>query len=155
MRLQGPDTVRVLGELLFDERNPWEKTNFTDSGLPLTNALYAVESLHKLGLKNPPVLSEHTAYADDLHTWQLWYQQVKAGNRTFSFKGDDTVYTLAGPVAANDASPPSATSHPNEAVAPVSSLPNRPPLWLILGAALLAVGAAFFALKRMGKAKAG
>jgi len=145
--------VRVLGELLFDERNPWEKTNFTDSGLPLTNALYAVESLHKLGLKNPPVLSEHTAYADDLHTWQLWYQQVKAGNRTFSFKGDDTVYTLAGPVTANDASRPSPASHPNEAVAPVSSLLKRPPLWLIVGAIVSVLLAAFFASKRIRSTK--
>jgi hypothetical protein len=108
-RMPSPETVRVLGELLFDERNPF-KGDPTDA--PWQASCWGAEdAIFHLGLKNMPVKEgPFPFYEDDLHTWQLWYEQVRAGTRTFSFKGNDTVYTLAGPVTEASPSSPQ-TSH--------------------------------------------
>ncbi len=88
--------MKILGELLFDERNPFADHPTDAPWVP--SCLYAVDALHKLGLKNPPVKAIHADPDNDLRTWQLWYEQVRAGTRTFSFEGDDTIYSLSGPV---------------------------------------------------------
>ena len=35
--------------------------------------------------------------ADAQAAWQLWYEQIKSGKRTFRFEGDPTEYDLKGP----------------------------------------------------------
>ena len=97
-QLRNPQTVKILGEFVFDERDPWKNENWGDGGRPYANSFHAVEAFHKLGLKKPPVTREYPDVYGDVRTWQLWYEQVRAGTRTFSFEGDDTIYTLAGPV---------------------------------------------------------
>lgn len=95
-QLPSPRTVAALGELLFDERNPF-KDQPSDSPW-VANCHYAVGALHRLGLRNPPVVGKYPDSRNDLHTWQLWFEQVRAGTRTFSFEGDDQIYSLSGPV---------------------------------------------------------
>lgn len=95
-QLPSPETVKVLGELLFDERTI--KHDMPDDSPWVPNCYYAVRALHYLGLNNPPVTSEHPEARKDLRAWQLWYEQVRAGSRTFAFKGDDNEYSLTGPV---------------------------------------------------------
>lgn len=90
-------SVKVLGELLFDERNPFADVP-SDSPW-VSNSSYAVVALHELGLRNPPVSGKYPDHRNDLRAWQLWFEQVRAGTRTFSFKDDETIYSLAGPVA--------------------------------------------------------
>lgn len=93
--LPSPETVKVLGEQLFDERNPFEGIATDAAWVP--SCYSAIIALHNLGLENPPVKTKYPD-ASDLRTWQLWYEQVRAGTRTFSFKGDKTIYSLSGPV---------------------------------------------------------
>jgi len=80
----------VLGELLFDERDPWKGIPTDATWMP--SCSLAVVALHNLGLENPPVNTSYADYRNDLRTWQLWFEQVRAGNRTFSFKADKKVY---------------------------------------------------------------
>ena len=104
--LPSPETVRVLGDFLgdmrgVDENGEWipggHYDGFRGTGPPCT---YAAAALMKLPLKSKPTHDKRTATFEDVRPWQLWYEQVKAGNRTFSFEGDPKVYSLAGPVAA-------------------------------------------------------
>ncbi|MDB6077445.1 MAG: hypothetical protein JWO82_1192 [Akkermansiaceae bacterium] len=144
--LQSPDTVRVLGESLFDERNP-----FKDSSLDApwrSTCMYAEVALFKLDLSNPPVPGPIPDYEKDLHTWQLWYQQVRAGTRTFSFKGDDKVYTLAGPVT-EPKEPGASTTKSAPSVAPqaTAEAPQRPK-WPLIVAVVAAAAVLFVVIKK-------
>ena len=87
-QLPSAETVRVLGEFLFDER-------VSNPPVPLesTNADWAARSLGKLPLTSRPLTSKTPSY-QDAPTWRLWYQQVKAGTRTFRFVGDPKEYNL-------------------------------------------------------------
>lgn len=95
-KLEDPRVVGILGELLWDtERTAGEN----EPGQP-SNAIYASRSLMEL-LESPPVQRPPEIYRPgDLETWQLWYEQVRAGNRTFRFKGNPQEYNLLGPVSA-------------------------------------------------------
>ncbi len=98
--LPSPETVRVLGEFLYDDRD-WrempENPSLDDVVMAQPNFSRAIEALHAL-LENPPMpLSREDMFYKDVETWRLWYEQVKAGNRTFRFKGDPQEYTLEGP----------------------------------------------------------
>lgn len=99
-QLPGPETVKVLGELLFDERDPWKEIYWGDGGRPMPNSRNAAKTLHGLGIKDPPVNSKYFNNGD-IGTWQLWIEQVRSGKRTFSFEGDEATYDLEGPVRTN------------------------------------------------------
>lgn len=152
-QLQSPETVKVLGELLFDERDPWKGIPTDAPWWPSCNL--AVQAIHNLGLENPPVKSQYPDPRNDLRTWQLWFEQVRAGTRTFSFKGDKTIYSLAGPVAtaldpgevrARSSGPAGASGGGTDAPSGSSKVPAWVALSLALVALLLAAKRAF--LKR-------
>jgi hypothetical protein len=91
-QLPHPETIRVLGEFLQDDRDP-------SNGVVLdtryvTNSVNAAFSLHGIGLKKPPVGGRYGNARKDLPTWRLWYEQVQHG-KPFSFEGDPRIYTLA------------------------------------------------------------
>lgn len=92
-----PEIVQLLGELLADERG---KQPFSVSkGTASSNAEYACGSLNLLKLRHPPVVRDEREFAwnishEHIDTWKLWWEQVKAGNRTFSFEGQDVEYRL-------------------------------------------------------------
>ena len=102
--LPSVETVRILGEFLSDERgyvkmpeHPTLEDLTTDvSGSPVFRR--AAASLGKLPILNKPLpASTQFRTPDDVKPWKQWYEQIKAGNRTFRFEGDPTEYDLNGP----------------------------------------------------------
>lgn len=115
--MPSPETVRVLGDFLSD---PWGLLpnakpggEYSDDKQGLSpNASRAIGALGKLPLEVRPVQTPpgQNHYWDDIDAWKLWYEQVKAGTRTFRFKGDPQEYSLAGPVS--EASEPKVVERP-------------------------------------------
>jgi hypothetical protein len=99
-QLRSPGIVGLLGEMLEDERNPWKDTPRSDVGFPSTNAIYATRALTNLGIEGVPEISLEGSQNREAakEQWKLWFAQVKAGTRTFRFKGDPQEYNLKGPV---------------------------------------------------------
>ena len=97
--LPSPETIRVLGEMLYDERGVIRKekaSEDTDAFLMQTPTSQLAASLLSEMIENPPGIDLPGTYFSDLTPWKNWYQQVKAGNRTYRFKGDPTEYDLNG-----------------------------------------------------------
>src|SRR5690606_26228155 len=56
-------------------------------------------TLQRLPLTFKPVKrAGYTFPYEYVYAWQNWYEQIKAGSRTFRFEGDPTEYDLNGPV---------------------------------------------------------
>lgn len=91
--LPSPATVAALGKYLSDERDtPPPEYPGQDWGDAFSNAYQACSALEKIGLRNaqlPPRSSQNEA---NLATWRLWWGQVEAGTRAFSFEGEDVEY---------------------------------------------------------------
>lgn len=152
--LPSPQVVGLLGELLYD----LDRTEVKEGPIPVANAYLAQNALIRL-LDDPP--TTETMYhlkIRNRRTWQLWYEQVKAGTRTFRFKGDPQPYTLAGPAEKElrpaEAAPRERRSPPPSELPPgdldEQSVSEGFP-WLPLGlaGAVLIVAAAFvFRTKR-------
>ena len=91
--LPSPEVVQLLGSYLYDERDtpppirPGQ--DWIDSN---SNAYLACSALEKIGLKNAPLPPTAGENPDNLATWKLWWGPIKAGNRTFSFVGQDVDY---------------------------------------------------------------
>ncbi len=104
--LPSVETVRVLGDFLSDDRGPPEPTHGSSpderelAKLEWPNSLSAAMALQGLPLTFKPVkqVSPYPFPIENVHQWQLWYAQVKAGTRTFRFEGDPHEYNLQGPV---------------------------------------------------------
>ena len=99
--LPHPSVVKVLGEFLPDVEWPGYKSDIEAvvDGCPPPNAIFAAKALGQL-IEKPPVQKSWEDYwFDDAKVWELWYAQVKAGTRTFRFKGDPQEYNLQGPVS--------------------------------------------------------
>lgn len=97
--LPSPEGVRVLGDFLFNDWVPPgnETAPLSEKFTPLSEA--ATVALPKLPILNKPFKDPITQNnrADSLAAWQSWYEQIKAGKRTFRFEGDPTEYDLNGP----------------------------------------------------------
>ena len=91
--LPSPEVVQLLGSYLYDERDtpppirPGQ--DWIDSN---SDAYLACSALEKIGLKNAPLPPTAGENPDNLATWKLWWGPIKAGNRTFSFVGQDVEY---------------------------------------------------------------
>ncbi len=105
--LPSVETVRVLGEFLNDDRgrtvlpaNPtYDEKEEAKQERP--SSVGAAAALQALPLTFKPVkqVSEYSFPYENVHPWQLWYEQVKAGKRTFRFEGDPQEYDLNGPAS--------------------------------------------------------
>jgi hypothetical protein len=158
--LRDVQVVEELGELLSDmewTEDPIEHTmRGADYGLTSPNGKLAARALARL-VENPPINKDPFNYLDsDIEPWRLWYQQVKAGNRTFRFKGDPNEYSLTTKASAEIREPKiDRESRSNEV--PASSVETEKkatglPIWpLALAGVLLAV-AFWFATKRKAAA---
>jgi hypothetical protein len=105
--MPSPETVRVLGEFLYD---PWglrpnlqqgEYPDLDEEGIT-SHSWRALVALAALPLAHKPVQPRPNRWVDyhqDIDAWKLWYEQVRAGTRTFRFVGDPREYNLHGPVA--------------------------------------------------------
>jgi hypothetical protein len=102
--LPSVETVRVLCEFLSDERgyiklppNPTLNDMEATAGL-YPNCKMAAKALSTLPFVFKPLNKKWSNVTfEDVHPWRLWYEQIKAGNRTFRFEGDPTEYDLNGP----------------------------------------------------------
>lgn len=151
--LPSAETVKVLGELVFDDRDPWKSWPPSDGGKPLPNTTRSVLALNRLGIKNAP--SKNIAFDEaDIHTWQLWFEQVKAGTRTFSFEGDDRVYSLASATRQTRPPPSRGNDSPEEVdLTPRAKRGLTPLEWLIPGAATILVCIIIFRLAGWSRRK--
>jgi hypothetical protein len=151
-QLPSPQVVGLLGELLYDERDPWKDEPSSDYDRPCPNSIYAIKTLNRIGLDGVQIIELKTTRENEaaLHQWKLWYEQVKAGTRTFRFMGDPQEYRLADPVSkavervvsspkSNDASLPSQVT---------AAAPSKPPVIPLVGAMILLAAAIGFTMKK-------
>ncbi|RYD21302.1 MAG: hypothetical protein EOP88_11870 [Verrucomicrobiaceae bacterium] len=104
--LPSVETVRVLGEFLADERGytklPPDPTmkEIQEAGREVPNCKGAAKALVCLPFVSKPLDKNWmTLTYEDVAPWREWYEQIKAGNRTFRFEGDPTEYDLNGPAS--------------------------------------------------------
>jgi len=108
--IPSPEMIQVLGHYLDDFRDsnspnlPLEKrtvmndaSNSNERNRKTPNAWYASYVLSNIGLRNFPADTEMASPLSkgSLENWKnarAWYQEVKAGQRTFSFKGKSVEY---------------------------------------------------------------
>jgi hypothetical protein len=145
-QLPSAETVRVLGELLYDERG--RRTQPRAPGEEFTgevpNFAPALGALKRLPLVNNPGASEAPGM---LETYRLWYEQIKAGNRTFRFEGDPHEYSLDGPVATIAVSTERPSRAARQSVANPEEEPQAetgPPIGVVIVASVILLLSALF-----------
>lgn len=146
--LPSPQIVALLGQLLEDDRDPWKGQPAPDYNLPHPNSYLAAKSLNRIGIEGVPVIEpirDDRDYEAARDQWKLWFAQVKAGNRTFRFKGDPQEYSLDGPVASvpvvNVERRGGQAADPSPAAG--AAVGSRKPVWIPLAVAILVLGVAF------------
>ncbi|MEM9237183.1 MAG: hypothetical protein AAGB14_10425 [Verrucomicrobiota bacterium] len=157
--LPSPEIIDLLGSNLHDSEWPYDPAKYGDSMPVVPNACLSVYALVDL-LEDPPSTNGrgsglHVIFAD-LSTWQLWFEQVKAGTRTFRFKNDPENYTLKGAVSdarvPSPGSPRSVRTDEPATVSPAISAeesPSRIPL--IAAFVVLAVAAGWWLWSRQSQ----
>jgi hypothetical protein len=113
----------------------------------------AARTLWSLPLTFKPTGKVYTP--EEMLTWRLWYEQVKAGNRTFRFEGDPQEYNLQGPVRVSATAPAVGRPPRNQAPAPAAEEPpaTRSPALAALSMALAAALA--FVIWRYSRRRSG
>lgn len=97
VHLPSPETVKVLGNFLSDERDhipPYISGDEYMSGSP-ANSRLACSSLSMMGLRNTglrPASESAFVRDEDLANARAWWEEVKSGKRTFSFIGQAVEY---------------------------------------------------------------
>jgi hypothetical protein len=94
IHMPSPETIKVLGDYLHDERDVPPERNWTPE-----NAHLAAYALSRIGLrdfpfKGPLVPASLTIWPDlnQLPDYRAWWEEVKSGQRAFSFKGQAVEY---------------------------------------------------------------
>jgi hypothetical protein len=95
--LPSPETIAVLGEFLSDDKDqpgPLDPSKNYDYDLPPANSVYSAGAINNIGLRDPPMnTGANAAHPDDLlAATRAWWEEVKSGQRTFSFKGQAVEY---------------------------------------------------------------
>lgn len=108
-QLPSPQVVELLGSMLTDTEWPIHPLKHGDSSVAPSNARLSVYALQNL-LDDPPATHGKGSMAHliiaEFPVWQLWFDHVKAGSRTFRFKGDPKPYNLKGVAPVERASTP-------------------------------------------------
>ena len=89
VHLPSPETIRVLGEFLSDEKD------YPPSPFPSdfrANCDMACKTLTKIGLRDSPQIKPYQQLPGDLKLWRDWYGKVKSGQLAFSFIGQNVEY---------------------------------------------------------------
>lgn len=103
-QLPSPETVRVLGEFLYDERD-YQSEEFIRANRYAQREFGTTASGAAGALSRLPIDYQRGARANGktryltIESWRLWYKQVKSGKRTFRFEGDPQEYDLNGPAS--------------------------------------------------------
>lgn len=165
--LPSPETIAVLGHFLADEKDTPKPlmTPGSDWGTnPRANSYGSAYTLTNVGLRDAPgTWKNYDADPDaQLAKTRAWWEEVKAGRKTFSFKGQSVEYrfkpdgtweTLAmvnppddGPKLAGKVVPPA-----GEKAEPVAGEAPREWIWLALPAVLAAGLAIWWGVRRFAK----
>ncbi|HEY1120307.1 MAG TPA: hypothetical protein VGE67_01850 [Haloferula sp.] len=156
--LPSPQVVGLLGDLLYDDRDPWKDEPKSDYVRPFRNSAYAVDTLNRIGLEGVQIIEVKTTRDREaaLGQWKLWYEQVKAGTRTFRFKGDPNEYSLAGPVvkAAEPVVRRPESKGANTSSQEAIGKPSKLPVSALVGAIALLIAAIGVAMKKRSSAAA-
>lgn len=108
--LPSAETVAVLGRYLNDPEGRDGKTllgfpTIYDDCEVTPNASQAAAAIRSLGIEHPPYPAEksakgYSAFPEEIDAWRDWWNEVKAGKRSYRFAGDPTEYGPEGPVSA-------------------------------------------------------
>jgi hypothetical protein len=163
IHMPSPETIKVLGDYLHDERDVPPQRKWTPE-----NAHLAAYALSRIGLRDFPFEGPLAPYSltiwPDLHQlpdYRAWWEEVKSGQRAFSFKGQAVEYRfrpdgtwetipIANPPDDGPKPVPAATDSGKRDESPVTVDSVKPAdrslLWWIAGVAgvLLAVALALF-----------
>jgi hypothetical protein len=168
--LPSPETIKVLGDYLSDERDLHEMTpeetkgESCISGGSTGNSTYSTKALEQSALRDKPY-REGTVYDFKVAkaAWRTWWEEIKSGKRTFSFvdqkveyrfKADGTWETIALVNPPNDGpKPPKAESvdRKNPAESPEAngiSAHNYSWAWIVGGAIYLLAIVIWLRVKR-------
>lgn len=143
IRLPSPETIQVLGQFLWDDKDghDWDPDDDWDS--PQNNSYLAVQALRGIGLTDRPSVS-------DINLWRAWYEEIKSGKRSFSFKGQNVEYRFnpdgsvsTTPIKVEEERPAPAPSKPEVTLQrPTIQIPTSTPtsmvqsarrLWIAVG----------------------
>ncbi|HEY1120305.1 MAG TPA: hypothetical protein VGE67_01840, partial [Haloferula sp.] len=155
-QLPSPETVKVLGSFLDDEKNRIEPVPGADVAPIAANNLLAARAFHSLKIVSPPLQKRPSDY-DDIQPWRLWFSQVQAGTRTFRFEGDPQEYSLAGPVTKGMEPVVSRPESkvPNTPSQEAIRKPSKLPVSALVGAIALLIVAIWLVVKKRSSAAAG
>jgi hypothetical protein len=107
--LPSPETVAVLGYYLEDPEGRDGKNLLghpivvpgSDVAPGTPNCGKAFMALGKLGIEHPPApltpLENSLQYHERVDVWKQWWNEIKAGKRTYRFKGSPIEYGPDGP----------------------------------------------------------
>lgn len=107
--LPSPQAVAVLGNFLEDPEGrdginmlgyPMESS---DASVTPCNAGCATQAIRKLGIEKPPFREPHAnphngIFDGEIDAWKDWWNEVKAGRRTYRFTGSSVEYGPDGPI---------------------------------------------------------
>ena len=152
--IKSADSVQLLGEYLYDDRNAKPKVKW-EPGMDIapndsaSNSWLAAKALQTMGIKNPPQ-PDLRGYAI-IDSWKLWFEQVKAGNRVFSFEGENIAYRLKkdGTFEKLDAAAAKEINHlannkQNSTDSNAPTTTTRKTTWIVFTSLLVALAAIYY-----------
>ena len=169
--LPSPETIAVLGDFLADDKDQpgrRDPSKSYDYDIPPANSVYSAGAINEIGLRNPPIEAKTNAvYPEDLlAATRAWWEEVRSGQRTFSFKGQAVEYRfrpdgtwetipIANPRDHGPKPVPAAKASEKQA-SPLSTVdPVSPEVhsmwWWIAGAGGVLVAAAFALFRKSSK----
>jgi hypothetical protein len=143
-QLPSEATMQVLGDMLADSKGNSAKDAFPTQARESfqaygSNAHRAARALRQIGLKDSPDFGGRIDDWDLIPIWKTWWDEVKAGTRTYHFKGTGTSETQARRPVTPTARPESGGTERSSDAPATSPKPSRSGLlWLyvVLAAAI-------------------
>ena len=154
--LPSPETVKVLGHYLDDDRDtPARSEAASDGGAPSANSIIAMDALLLLELRDAPYPpGRYYAYwhTAELEVVRKWFAPIKSGEKSFSFRGQAVEHRfnpdgtwVSTPIANPPIDPPypakpkltPAPPAPAKIPAAPTAPVGQPVRWFWLGGALL------------------
>lgn len=102
--VKSPESVAVLGHFLNDSEGRDGKSliggeiQVEDASYPV-NASSALSAIERIGIENPPTSNKYLSEWEQVDVWKDWWNEVKAGKRTYRFKGSPIEYGPDGPAS--------------------------------------------------------
>jgi len=144
--LPSAESVAALAHFLDDPEGRDGKTivgTTSENGIESVSISCQVATmLDQIGIENPPKIYSPKTRWESVDAWKDWWNEVKAGKRTYRFKGSPIEYGPDGPVAAQTVTRP---GHDSAKTGPLQSSSQEvirtsdfaKTLWIIIGSALL------------------